>query len=64
MIMHVEMNEELIEAYCDVLLQSGLLAACMGYSLTLKTEAVYSSEMLENFYQTVQCHIREDSTLL
>jgi hypothetical protein len=64
MVMYDEMTEAVVEAYCDVLFQSALLATYTAYSSTLKTEAVCSSEMFENFYQTIQCYIPEDSTLL
>lgn len=30
---------------------------------TLKREAVYSSKVLENLYQTMQCHVPEDSNV-
>jgi hypothetical protein len=41
-----------------------LLVACLAYFSTLKMDAVYSSEMSVNFYQTTWHHIPEDSTLL
>jgi hypothetical protein len=34
-----------------------LLATCMAYSMTLKMDAVYSSEMLVKFYQATQHYI-------
>jgi hypothetical protein len=40
-----------------------LLVVCSAYPLTLKMEAIYSTEVLINFYQTTQCHIPEDNTL-
>jgi hypothetical protein len=39
------------------------LFACSIFSSTLKTQAVGSSEISINFYQTRQCHIPEDSSL-
>jgi hypothetical protein len=40
-----------------------LLVVCSAYSPTLKMVAIYSTEVLINFYQTIQCHIPEDKTL-
>jgi hypothetical protein len=34
-------------------------SACLVYSLTLKTEAVYSSKILVNFYETIWYHISD-----
>jgi hypothetical protein len=44
-------------------LQGRQLTACSAYSLIWKVEAVCSSEMSVNFYQTAWCHIPEDNIL-
>jgi hypothetical protein len=40
------------------------LLAVTAYTLILKMEAVLSSETSVNFYQTTQCHIPNDSTVV
>jgi hypothetical protein len=40
-----------------------MLVSCLAYSLTLKMEAIYSSEMSVDFQWTTQHYIPEDSTL-
>jgi hypothetical protein len=40
-----------------------MLVACSTYSSILKMEAVYSSGMLVDFFQTTQHYIPEGSTL-
>jgi hypothetical protein len=40
-----------------------MLVSCLAYSLTLKTEATCSSEMLVDFQQTALCYIPGGQTL-
>jgi hypothetical protein len=40
------------------------LVSCLAYSSTLKIEAVHSTEMSLNLYQTTRCYISEDSTCI
>jgi hypothetical protein len=40
-----------------------MFLSCLAYSLTLKTEAVCSSEISDSFKQTTQHYILEDRTL-
>lgn len=37
------------------------MATCLSYTLTLKTEAIFSSEISLNFYRTIPRHISGDS---
>jgi hypothetical protein len=41
-----------------------MLLFLLTYSLTLKIEAVCSSETFVKLYQTIRCHVPEDCTLL
>jgi hypothetical protein len=41
-----------------------MLVACLAHSSTLKMEAVYSSEMLVNFYQITWRHFPDGGILL
>jgi hypothetical protein len=50
-------SEDALTAACFVLVPD------FGYYLTLKMEAVCSSETSINVHQTTQCHILEDSYL-
>jgi hypothetical protein len=36
-----------------------ILVSYLVYSLTLMMEAIYSSEMLDDFHQTIQCRISD-----
>jgi hypothetical protein len=40
------------------------LVSCLGYFLTLKMEAICSSETSVDFQRTTQCYIPQCSTLL
>jgi hypothetical protein len=41
-----------------------MLISCLDYSSTLKMEATYSFEMLDDFQQTTLCYVLEVRTLL
>jgi hypothetical protein len=51
------------EVLTAILVACFMLITCLAYDLTLRMEAVYSSETLVNLYQTTQHQILEESTL-
>lgn len=50
-------------ASTDLLATCTLLASCFAYSFTLNMEAVQSSKISRDVYQTIHHYIPEDSTL-
>jgi hypothetical protein len=53
----------LFYSWLTLLVTCFLLVSCLVYSLTVKMEAVYFSEMLVNFYRNTWHHISEDGIL-